>query len=121
MKDSLKPPVLTFEVEILRTRLEWAESWKALSLEIPSLTFPQGYEVKIIPPFAGAVARFYVGKPGTAKWVSVYLDWFDRLGCVGQPYWELYPNQEGDTERFLLQETAELMLRVKAAVGALNA
>ena len=45
--------------------------------------------------------------------VSVYLDTKDVLGCVGQPYWEAYPIK-GDAERFLLNESEQLIAAVVA-------
>lgn len=57
--------------------------------------FKEEWDVKIIPPFAGAIIRFVVRHKN--KIVSVYFDGYSNLGFVydeqGQPipYWEAYP------------------------------
>lgn len=71
---------------------------------IPFLTFKEHWEVRISFPFYGAAARFLVRKKGSCNCVSVYLDTTDSLGFVGEPYYEIYPNKNGDNERFLLDE-----------------
>lgn len=82
--------------------------------EIPYIKFDPSWEVKVIPPFGGATVRFLVKKNG--KTVSVYLDCYDRLGCVEAPYWEAYPISE-DVARFLLNDVNEL---VEAITKELN-
>lgn len=58
--------------------------------KIPSIKFPPEWEVQIIPPFAGALARFRVN-----NLISVYLDGYDMLAIYGEPYWEVYPHEDG--------------------------
>jgi hypothetical protein len=36
---------------------------------------------------------------------------------MGEPYWELYPNPVGDTDRFLMHETELLMERLDVCLG----
>lgn len=86
--------------------MEGAEEWRKICKDIPSLHFKPEWEVKIIPPFGGAVARFTVHC--NKKHVSVYLDWHGRLGCMNGPYYELYPF-DGDVKRYYLNETEELI------------
>ena len=74
--------------------------------KIPTIKFKGEWDVKIIPPFCMADARFIVYKGD--KSVSIYLDMFDNLGCFGEPYWEIYPNAEGTNERFAIEETKDL-------------
>ena len=79
--------------------------------EIPFIHFPDKYEVKIIPPFGGAVARFIVQQRewrelGTR---SIYLDCYDRLGCFGEPYWELFPCAGDDVYRCRMDDTQALL------------
>lgn len=76
------------EYNLLREYEEQMEHRKWIK-EIPYLQFPADWKVKITPPFAGAVVRFGVEKGGNN--VSVYLDCYDKLGCYGSPYWEVYP------------------------------
>lgn len=82
--------------------------------ELLWLTLPAGYSFKVTFPFCGAAARFLVCKADhPERSVSVYLDTKDVLGCVGQPYWEAYPIK-GDTERWLLGESDELIAAIVA-------
>jgi hypothetical protein len=87
-----------------------AFEWRKWQNEIPFIQWPSDWEVKAIPPFAGAVIRYFIrhSKDYSAH-VSVYLDCYDQLGCVGQPYWEIHPNTSDDCDRFLMAETKELL------------
>lgn len=77
--------------------------------KIPALNFKAHWNVKILPPFGGAIIRF---QAETNKgYVSVYLDCYDQLGIMGQPYWEVFDGE--DTERFLLEEYEQMMARVE--------
>lgn len=89
-----------------RALVEEQHEWRRWTVEIPHIQFPSDWAVQIIPPFGGAVARFCVHKNG--KRVSIYLDCYDELGVVGQPYWEIYP-YDGDTYRCLMNDTNELI------------
>lgn len=99
------------EAEMQRYMIESEEKWRQICEQIPPLNFKKEWNVKIIPPFCGAMARFTIDYKNNH--VSVYLDWYDRLGYVGQPYWELYPF-DNDTKRYLLNETEELMKDIEA-------
>jgi hypothetical protein len=96
-----------------RYTIEHDEKWREISKDIPELKFPEGWGIRIIPPFAGAISRFVVNC-GEAK-VSVYLDFYDALGIVGEPYWEIYP-YEDDTARYLLNETDELINGIRQSI-----
>lgn len=78
---------------------------------MPFLKFDSAWEVSVVPPFMGAIARFMVRSDKNQ--VSIYFDAYDALGCMGQPYWELYPNSEGDTERFYLGEEVQMMAMIR--------
>jgi hypothetical protein len=98
---------------LARANLERDERWR--DTDIPSLEFPAGWQVKLLPPFGGAKARFYATNAHGAK-ISVYFDDCDALGCVGSPYWEAYPvggnltvADEEDVTRFLAGEEKELI------------
>ena len=97
---------------IERYKIKAAEKWREIGEQIPYLTFPQEWEVQMFPPFGGAVVRFRARLKGAAdndkNWVSVYLDFYDNLGFMNQPYWEAYPIGD-DTARFLLNETKDLI------------
>ena len=95
-----------FDTYMMRPKLERAEDWNRWIREIPAIKFKSDWEVRVIPPFAGAIARFHIDKGD--KHVSVYLDCYDKLGCVGEPYWEIYPYEE-DTARVLMNDIDELL------------
>lgn len=89
-----------------RLEVEKDEEWTKWMNEIPALKFKDDWEVRIVPPFGGAMVRFWIDKG--ENHVSVYLDCHERLGCGGGPYWELYP-YEGDTFRCGMEETDKLL------------
>lgn len=90
-----------------RSQVEISEKWDEIVKQIPTLNFKEEWNVKIIPPFAGAIARFHIIKNDVMV-CSVYLDFYDRLGCYGEPYYELYPHED-DIKRYSLKETNELI------------
>ena len=92
-----------FDKSIHRSMVEEDERWREIINEIPYIKFHQDWLVSVIPPFGGSVARFRVRLPsGNEK--SVYLDFYDRLGYFGSPYWEVYPYR-GDCGRAALNDT----------------
>jgi hypothetical protein len=96
---------------IKRADVEHNQDWRGWIKKIPELSFPADWKIKIIPPFAGAMVRFMVTtKAGGCT--SVYLDCFDELGFMGEPYWEVYPYGE-DTYRCLMNETTKLIRAIK--------
>lgn len=107
-------------VDLLMVSHETAKAfnWEKWRAEIPYLNFPRKWEVKIIPPFTGAVIRFWVKTKSMTDEdaISIYLDCYDVLGFVGQPYWEVYPDKNGDTSRCLMNETEELLAIIKDAL-----
>lgn len=111
-----------------RYRIENDEDWRGWCGKAPWLQFPPELEVKIIPPFGGAMARFMVRFAGCTdedKHVSVYWDTNDTLGIMSKPYWEIYPvkykGDDGDyhdTARFLMGEEPQVMVSIiKALMG----
>jgi hypothetical protein len=95
-----------------RHDIERVENWRKIAGEMPYMRFPKDWEVSVIPPFAGAVARFWVRK-GAGE-VSIYADYYERLGCWNEPHWEIYPDADGDNARFSIATETEEML---AAIG----
>ena len=87
------------------------------STEIPDLNFDPFWLVRVVPPFGGAVIRFYVRNPFNNKFVSVYLDCYGHLGAVEEPYWEIYPNKDGETSRFLLYDTENLLKEIRESLN----
>lgn len=100
--------LIKLEEELARSKVENTEKWDEIIPEIPAINFKKEWSVKIVPPFRGAVARFYIDYNN--RHVSVYLDWYDQLGFVGQPYYEVYDGT--DTSRYLLNETDEMMFDI---------
>jgi hypothetical protein len=99
--------VIQFDTVLKRFEVEQAYEYRKWVDKIPFIRFPDGWEVQIIPPFGGAIARFRV-KDKAGDFISVYLDCYDVLGVMGQPYWEIYPIN-GDTERVLMNDVDELI------------
>jgi len=99
--------------DIQRATIEGQEKWEEICKEIPPLNFKKEWDVKIIPPYGGTVARFVVNYNG--KVVSVFLDWYGRLACEDEPYYELYP-WEDDIKRYYLTETEELMKDIETVL-----
>lgn len=101
-----------------RMRLEEWENWRAI--EVPYIDWGNGVEISVRPPFGGAVARMLVrNKDDNTRMVSIYLDWFDRLGFMREPYWEAYAlgKDDNEPERFLLNETQQLVDCVRREIG----
>ena len=100
-----------------RLEMEAVEDWHSWRAKIPSLNFKESWAVKIIPPFAGAMARFIVENPETKRMVSVYLDCFDRLGVEEGPYWEMYLlGRDSDLFRFKMEDTDSLMKTISSTL-----
>ena len=96
-----------YEAETIMEYMEWVK-------KIPSIKFPVDWEIQIIPPFGCTMVRFRVTKD--EAWVSVYLDCYDLLGCVGTPYWEIYP-YDGDTFRCRMEETELLLDKIQESIN----
>jgi len=92
--------------------LEDMHEWEKWTKEIPFIEFPEGYEFKPLPPFAGAVARFFVRKKGSKRHVSVYFDPYMNLGCMSEPYFEIYPAPNGDVERFFIKDKKKMVRQI---------
>ncbi len=103
---------------LLKSReVEEIFEWDKWMEEVPYLKFPSDWEIKVVPPFAGAIVRFRV-KKGNAD-ISVYLDCYDILGCMGRPYWEIYPySSEEYTFRCSMNDTDELLEAITIAIEA---
>ena len=92
---------------------------KPVLTEYPYLRFPATWEVSIISPYPRAEVRFLVRRRGSsARGISIYLDTRDSLGCVGQPYWEIFPYCDGYTRRFLLGEEAKMLRAIRYALAS---
>lgn len=103
----------SIEDAMLLYKAEEAFEWRKWQHEIPYIKWPADWLVKAVPPFAAAVIRYNIKTPN-CDFVSVYLDCYDQLGAMGEPYWEVYP-VDGDCERCLLSETEKLLDAIKRA------
>jgi len=92
-----------------RSIIEEEEKWYDLAFKIPFLKFKPEWEVRIQPPFNGAMVRFRLRYKGNE--ISVYLDCYERLGCFGAPYWEMYPYKD-DVARFALDDAENLIAAI---------
>lgn len=100
--------------EIERYKIENQEKWRDYIKTIPAIKFNPEWGIKVIPPFGGAFARFIVEFNG--KTASIYLDCNDSLGCMGEPYWEVYPVGD-DVGRCLMAETDELLSLINESLS----
>lgn len=100
--------------DLNRYEIEHKEEWRAWVKKIPAIEFDKGWKVKVIPPYAGAVARFIV--EANDKFVSVYLDCFDALGYYGSPYWEVFPYDD-DVGRCDINDIDELMSMIRHSLS----
>lgn len=48
--------------ELIRAQIETSEDWRGWCKKIPELHFDNDWNVRIIPPFAGALTRFVISK-----------------------------------------------------------
>lgn len=96
---------------------EHDENWCALIDHIPALKFNPNWSVKIIPPFRGAVVRFFIDDDSGAH-ASVYLDTASILGCSDEIYWEIYPDEFGETARFRMEDGDGLMNAIYASMAS---
>ena len=99
-----------FGDQLARYKIETEDDWQHWSHKIPEISFPTGWKIRIIPPIAGATIRF------VANGISVYLDCHGRLDCMDDPYWEIYPAEDGDTERYDMLDTEGLLDGLRRAM-----
>ena len=73
--------------------------------------FDKEWDVKIIPPFQGAIIRFHISYNG--KFVSVYFDAYSELGWMYDenenpvPYFEYFDGE--DIHRYYLEQSEQMM------------
>ena len=105
---SIEDSMIISKYENLQECRKWAS-------EIPALHFEKEWDVKIIPPFGGAVIRFCIDH--NDKHVSVYFDGYSELGYVVDkngkpiPYFECYDGEE--CYRYFTDESEQMMKDIK--------
>lgn len=99
-------------MSIERYTMDSNRKWRERGDLMPWLSFPVEWEVKCIPPFAGADVRFLVRLKGQPdKTVSVYADFDEALGLYGgEAYWEVYPVDDNNERCDLADSSALLAL-----------
>lgn len=107
VENYLKESNLRAEYESLMEHRKWAQ-------QMPKLKLDPDWEIKIIPPFGGAVVRFVIIQGD--KSVSVYLDCYGLIGCIDHPYWEIYPDKEGDVERYDMDDIEGLINGIRESL-----
>lgn len=104
MEDYLNKVLILSKAEQIHDFRGWIE-------KLPVFHFDKEWNVKIIPPFAGAVIRFTIDYKN--KHVSVYFDGYSELGYVYDeeekpiPYFEYYDGE--NTYRYYLDEADKMM------------
>jgi len=93
-----------------RFDVEREEEWMKWVKKIPFINFDSDWDVQPIPAFGGAMVRFRVQCGDLI--LSVYLDCYDRLGCYGEPYWEVYPHNS-DIIRIAMGNTEALLEAIR--------
>ena len=87
-----------FETSMAIAKYDTLQETKKWMRELPVLHFEKEWDVKIIPPFGGAVIRFWINHNN--KHVSIYFDAYSELGLVRDenenpiPYFEYYDGEE---------------------------
>jgi len=99
-----------YEITSLNMKVDEAFSKREWGQKIPSFSVPTGFQIRVIPAFGGALVRFLILSQQTGKGVSIYLDAYNLLGWHSEnPYWELYPNTEGDVSRYGIDDIESLI------------
>ena len=100
---------------IIISEYENLQEYKKWGSIIPALHFEKEWDVKIIPPFGGAIIRFYIFYNN--KSVSVYFDGYSELGYMVDendkpiPYFEYYDGEE--CYRYFINESEQMMADIK--------
>lgn len=97
-----------------RLNVEYHENWRDYSNLVPELNLDSEWRIKILPPWGGALIRFIISYKDCT--VSTYFDAHNRLGCMLEPYWEIYPNRDGECSRFLIKESDQLVDAIRESL-----
>lgn len=105
--NDISDPVL--KVGTLRMVLDELDDVTHKSLYLPSLRFKSEWDVQVMPGFFGAFTRFRVN-----GYISVYLDFYNRLGFAPGPYWEVYAGD--DPVRFPMRDTISVIDHISSII-----
>lgn len=96
---------------LMLSKVEQMHDFRGWARKLPAFHFDKEWDVKIIPPFAGAIIRFVIDY--NEKHVSVYFDAYSELGWMYDkdeqpiPYFEYYDGV--DAHRYYLDESEQMM------------
>lgn len=106
----------SFDIDDVIHKYDEVQETRKWMRELPALHFKKEWDVHIIPPFGGAVIRFWIDY--NEKHVSVYFDGYNDLGWMEDesgnriPYFEYYNGDE--CYRYELGETNKMMEDITA-------
>jgi hypothetical protein len=99
-----------FTVNSMRMIIDSLDKVDQWMRAIPPIHFKEEWAVRSLPGTFGAMSRIWINND-----VSIYLDVYDRLGFMGQPYWEIYDGRE--TIRFPMNDVNGLLECINRAVS----
>ena len=105
-----------FETSMVLAKYDILQETRKWINELPVFHFEKEWDVKIIPPFGGAVIRFYINY--NDKHVSVYFDAYSQLGWMVDenknpiPYFEYYDGEKY-CYRYRMNEIDKMMKDIK--------
>lgn len=87
-----------------RANVERDESWRELSNKIPFIKFKEHWEVRVMPPWCFALARFNVrdSNKKDSPYCSIYLDILTSMQGMDGCFWEVCTLDVAEPERFEL-------------------
>ena len=106
----------TCEETMMESTVAQFKNYDKWMKELPFFHFDKEWDVRILPPFTGAIIRFCIDYKG--KRVSVYFDADASLGSMYDdndepiPYFEYYDGN--DCHRYLLNESEKMMNDIRA-------
>lgn len=96
---------------LMKAKVEQMYDFRGWSNKLPAFHFDEEWDVKIIPPFSGAIIRFTISH--NEKGVSVYFDAYSELGLMYDDNEEPIPYFEYDdginTYTYPLDEADQMM------------
>ena len=104
-----------FETSMAIAKYDTLQETRKWITELPICHFEKEWDVKIIPPFGGAVIRFWINY--NDRHVSVYFDAYSELGYMCDenenpiPYFEYYDGEE--CYRYYMNEVDKMMEDIK--------
>lgn len=93
------------------SKIDTMHEYRNWSQKLPAFHFDKEWDVKIIPPFQGAIIRFHIFYNG--KFVSVYFDAYSELDLMYDenknpiPYFEYFDGV--DFHRYYLEQSEQMM------------